>query len=277
MEENEVMVDDVASYGIRRGLDSSLSSFCLVIIVHFTFHMRTMKNMAYLVHKVLLGLLSAYRYVLLSSAFAPDVRFPKTLRCTYSVAASPDEYAGDTKRSIGDVVSNLHGGKYQFENSYAAGSTRIGQEFAESLYASDDCTDDDDEVDEMPKWALRMMDPLMHLHKPVISTLVFEDGINEHTISIKNDERSWEKFYAFILPVQPNEQETSSLFAVQPKTGTLAPRGGASNACDANAPYSDIKTITVRYTIDGSSSSTDERMLVVGTEAEVWRYLLINR
>ena len=40
-------------------------------------------------------------------------------------------------RAIGDLVQNLHGGKYQFSDTqYLAGNSLIGQEFAESLYSS---------------------------------------------------------------------------------------------------------------------------------------------
>ena len=212
-------------------------------------------------------LLSAYIHwtgAFFSSYYA---QYDQNARCMY-LTASPNEYDGRSNRSIGDVVNNLHGGKYQFQESYVAGSSKIGREFAESLYASDEYVEEERD-DEMPQWALRMMDTSTHLDKPITGTLTFECE-HDHTITIKNDERSWEKFYAFVL--KPNQDEiTSCPYKVQPNTGTLAPRGGASNACDANAPYSDNANINIKYT---SSTSADDFMLVVGTEAEVWRYLL---
>ena len=59
------------------------------------------------------------------------------------LTASPNEYDGISNRSIGDVVNNLHGGKYQFQESYVAGSSKIGREFAESLYASDEYVEEE--------------------------------------------------------------------------------------------------------------------------------------
>ena len=72
-------------------------------------------------------------------------------------------------KSIGDVVQNLHGGKYQFsETQYLAGSSLIGQQFAESLYSSSSEGEhdegiigiDDDDDTELPKWAIRLQDPI---------------------------------------------------------------------------------------------------------------------
>jgi hypothetical protein len=45
------------------------------------------------------------------------------------------ESGGNNSKSIGDVVQNLHGGKYKFssETQYLAGGSVIGQQFAESF------------------------------------------------------------------------------------------------------------------------------------------------
>lgn len=185
-------------------------------------------------------------------------------------AADLNEFEETSNRSIGEVVSNLHGGKYQFQDSHLAGATRLGQEFADSLYASDGIVEENDD-DEMPKWAIRMMDPLLQMDKPVSGTLFFGNGNIKHTITIKNDERSWEKFYAFVHPLKQEQQGIKCPFEMHPTIGTLAPRGGASNACDANTPYSDSTAISVKIIDDNSAG---EYLLVVGTEAEVMRYVL---
>jgi hypothetical protein len=185
-------------------------------------------------------------------------------------AADLNEFEETSNRSIGEVVSNLHGGKYQFQDSHLAGATRLGQEFADSLYASDGIVEENDD-DEMPKWAIRMMDPLLQMDKPVSGTLFFGNDNIKHTITIKNDERSWEKFYAFVHPLKQEQQGIKCPFEMHPTIGTLAPRGGASNACDANTPYSDSTAISVKIIDDNSAG---EYLLVVGTEAEVMRYVL---
>jgi hypothetical protein len=186
------------------------------------------------------------------------------------LATALNEFEDASKRSIGEVVSNLHGGKYQFQDSYLAGATRLGQEFADSLYASDEIVEEYED-EEMPKWAMRMMDPLLHIDKPLTGTLLFNADNSEHIITIKNDERSWEKFFAFVLPSNQVQQDIKCPFEMHPTTGTLAPRGGASNACDASAPYSDSANISVKI-VDGGS--TGDYLLVVGTETEVMRYIL---
>lgn len=187
--------------------------------------------------------------------------------------------------SIGDVVQNLHGGKYQFsETQYIAGGSLVGQQFAESLYSGsvDESLDtslgtDDNNEEELPKWAQRMQDPSEQNAKPALDTIAFDVENAAHTISIKNDERSWERYYAFILP----NHHADGLFRISPTTGSLAPRGGASNVCDESKPYLDSANISIEW-IGGEGGSTggiggggnDELLLVVGTEAEVWRYRL---
>jgi len=214
--------------------------------------------------------------------------------------------------SIGDVVQNLHGGKYQFsETQYLAGQSVIGQQFANELYSgSSECdnyfegNDDEEEGNELPKWVKRLKDPNSHVGKPISEVLEFHSknvigfsSVNTATISIKNEERSWEKYYAFIIPFLENvdknggntinqiSQEIGD-FAdnlqfqiISPKSGYLAPRGGASNACDENKPYSDGASVTIQWdgVIGDDNSRLDNEsslLLVVGTEAEIWRYRL---
>ena len=117
---------------------------------------------------------------------------------------------------------------------------------------------------------------------PIRDTLIFstQQQSSSHTITITNDERSWEKFYAFILPPSPsighstnNNKSSPVPFSVSPSNGTLAPRGGASNLCDETKPYLDYANISIER-IGGAANDKDGWLLVVGTEAEVWRYRL---
>eukprot|EP00578_Thalassiosira_sp_NH16_P030772 CAMPEP_0181081938 /NCGR_PEP_ID=MMETSP1071-20121207/3360_1 /TAXON_ID=35127 /ORGANISM="Thalassiosira sp., Strain NH16" /LENGTH=224 /DNA_ID=CAMNT_0023163501 /DNA_START=224 /DNA_END=898 /DNA_ORIENTATION=+ len=207
---------------------------------------------------------------------------------------------GDTENSnddpslsttIGDVVQNLHGGKYQFsETQYLAGSSVMGRQFAESLYSSGGSADNEQSADvihdgeELPRWAMRLQDPMEQGSEPFLGTLAFDEELDvlHRTISIKNDERSWERYYAFILVNVDDDNAgvrhgDGCPFRASPATGTLAPRGGASNACDESRPYSDSATISVeRIGEEKAAVAEDERrwMLIVGTEAEVWRYRL---
>jgi len=204
---------------------------------------------------------------------------------TTSLLNFKNDQEGDTANidnsstSIGDVVQNLHGGKYQFsETQYLAGGSVMGQQFAESLHsgAGDENvvmmgTNSEDE--ELPKWALRLKDLIEQSSKPVLDTLVFDEENVVHTITIKNDEISWEKYCAFVLR---NNDDGLGCFRVSPTTGSLAPRGGASNVCDETKPYSDIAKVAIEWVRGGADVVVGENewLLVVGTEAEVWRYRL---
>jgi len=183
---------------------------------------------------------------------------------------SIDKTSSSSSTSIGDITQNLHGGKYQFsETQYLAGGSLMGQQFAESLYSSCDEEDSvEEEIGELPKWALKLQQP--HKGKQLAGTLAFSECVKSHTISITNDERSWEKYYAFVLP---NTFQQS--FRISSLRGVLAPRGGASNACDASKPYSDSAHITIELIVDDHATiAGGEVLLVVGTEAEIWRYEL---
>ena len=194
----------------------------------------------------------------------------------FSQDPSSNQSTGDsTPTSIGDITQNLHGGKYQFSDTqYLAGSSLMGQQFAESLYSSSFHDDEDvfeEDDDELPKWALKLQQPDEHDGKQLTGILSFNDFVKSHTISITNDERSWEKYYSYILPNNNLEQ----YFQISPLRGHLAPRGGASNACDASKPYSDSASITIELVGDNHPAIADQRvLLVVGTEAEIWRYQL---
>jgi hypothetical protein len=185
----------------------------------------------------------------------------------------------EENRRIGDVVQNLHGGKYQFSDTqYLAGNSLIGQEFAESLYSSGgtDESSVNEEDDELPKWALRLQDPIEQSTKPTSGTLNFDEQHTSHSITIKNDERSWEKYYAYILSTSSSHIDDCPFRIVSQTSGVLAPRGGASNLCDESTPYLDNAIISTEWvgSSGDSNMAVNEWLLVVGTEAEVWRYRL---
>jgi len=205
--------------------------------------------------------------------------------------------------SIGDVVQNLHGGKYQFsETQYLAGGSVAGRQFAESLYSSCDNDDDNDgngdNEEDLPRWAMRLQDPTTTsaaAELAVMDELKFDNEHKMHSIVIKNEERSWERYYAFLLPnnhddnknkrkgvVSSSSGSGDSCFRVSPSTGSLAPRGGASNVCDMTKPYSDSAIISIEWNVgvavEGVGGDDDRKnndwLLVVGTEAQVWKYRL---
>ena len=135
------------------------------------------------------------------------------------------------------------------------------------------------------------------------------DGmIYSASVEIQNQERTWEEFHAKLVMKLPNgefieidngansssascgsssiDSEATRItrpqlpITLQPRSGSLAPRGGASNACDASNPYSDrvqIRVIQGQFTaieIESSFQDGEEIWLVVGTEEEKWYYLL---
>lgn len=77
-------------------------------------------------------------------------------------------------------------------------------------------------------------------------------------VEIQNDERSWEKYYAFAVG------DDAGSVAVEPRVGMLAPRGGANNFSDKS-----------QLKVQGNIGSQGNAWLVVGTEAEKWTYKLV--
>ena len=208
-------------------------------------------------------------------------------------------------RSVADVVGGLHGGKYQFGSDATGGAFfQNGDAFSgtgdsggsqQELFATD--TGDDD-GGELPNWAKRMaprIEPPGSNHPNDCKVLKLPsnadpmDGMFHFTsIEIRNQERTWEKFYAKIMVkeaaadgggfVELPSPEASNLLCVVPSSGFLAPRGGASNACDANKPYSDRATIRIAqnglWQNDANDGLEERLWLVVGTEEEQWSYKL---
>jgi len=216
-------------------------------------------------------------------------------------------------RSIADVVGGLHGGKYQFGGS--PGTNRASFDDASfSGHGGAAFGVEEDEDEPLPGWALRMAPKTRdndngngNGNVPVVLEIPSNsnpmDGmVYAASIEIRNQERTWEKFHAKLMASSSSDDgnggggfvevdATAIGLAVTPQSGFLAPRGGASNACDESQPYSDAAVLRVTQrgpeapgtsasaaTSSSSSSSDDNNnvdlWLVVGTEEEQWTYKL---
>lgn len=192
-----------------------------------------------------------------TEAFRPSTNNVESLRCLRlqpkrlpSVLFSETSDESLPARSIGDVVQGLHGSKYQFSNS---GINFEGQQFAETGYGcSAPPTEEDYSKEPIPNWALKLKDVMPSDEAPSIH-LTGDSG----TVTIQNEERSWEKYYAFLIGGD------SESLVVEPNVGMLAPRGGTEY-------FQDFEQLTVHGEAAGRNS-----FLVVGTEAETWIYKII--
>ena len=187
-------------------------------------------------------------------------------------------------RSISDVVGNLHGGKYQFNHFGGASSSDA---FSGRGSRAQNIADEDEAIVDLPNWAMKMKPSEAAVANPQLLYIPSNsnpiDGMKySASVDIQNEEISWEKFHCKLMVMLENgdfteaDESIKSYVQVKPKNGSLAPRGGASNACDRSKPYSDRATI--RITHDSSSSFhtvNDEIWLVLGTEEEKWYYKLV--
>lgn len=234
-----------------------------------------------------------------ASAVTPPLFSRK--RMNLPLSSSNNDYdvgGGDAEyRSIADVVGGLHGGKYQFDggasSSYLDSSLFSGQ----GDCSSSQNKEEEEDNDEIPNWAKQMQKqlPTVVTTQPlkVPSNADPMDGmVYSATVTIKNDERTWEKFYAKVIYCDEagnisstdvdgcdgnsNDKMMAPMYIVKPKNGHLAPRGGASNACDETNPYSD--SVNLRVIHDSNAISSSNRLgqywLVAGTEEEKWYYQL---
>ncbi|OEU05980.1 hypothetical protein FRACYDRAFT_257191 [Fragilariopsis cylindrus CCMP1102] len=212
-------------------------------------------------------------------------------------------------KSISDVVGGLHGGKYQFDSNYnndgvgdnavafsGTGSSALLLD-DEDYYSFNKNEEEEEEEEHLPNWVTNTMEPNFSNYKELIvptNSNPMNGMIYFSSITIKNDERTWEKFYTKILTITNTNTTTTAtkinnnIVTVQPISGFLAPRGGTSNVCDINKPYSDKATIriiqqnnnnrkqhVVVTTADNIMNNNKELWLVVGTEEEKWSYKLI--
>ena len=186
----------------------------------------------------------------------------------------------ELERDIGDYVKGVHGGKYQFEDfaQLNGGLSYTGNEFAQSLYTSStsECETRNigkiDSKEELPRWAQRLRDADINEFGSSCDGEI-QIGVS---VQIKNEERTWETFYAFVLSSSLSPDEKSPL-TVYPETGSLAPRGGAANVCDENKPYLDSASLTVVETGRNEINEfrNDCMWLIIGTEEATWKYRIV--
>ena len=198
--------------------------------------------------------------------------------------------------NVGGFVKNVPGGKYQFGDTCIIDQNLAGREVMGSLYSSLNSYDDDDEdtssvylnpKEELPQWAKKIFvvetvtEDDTNTNTNTSSMTVTANNIQDILLTIRNEERSWEKFYAFIFPF-----EKRSEYRVWPETGVLAPRGGAANVCDENKPYLDTADLRIlpmkdTYTdtdIDQGQEHVDEVRnnfwIIIATEEKTWKFKL---
>ena len=223
---------------------------------------------------------------------------------------------GAEKRSVGDYMGGVHAGKYEFdsrftgvtsinyEKSIVAGDMATGvRRILAKL----------DNADVKPVWAERDVDLEMEnaFQGTIDGNSIGVDAVNGFGVILRNDEISWEPFYTQFLTIdgkeggegrekggvgggggeimsEGKEERMSSgsgnglqiledsTFLLTPANGTLAPRGGAQNACDASKPYSDSCVLTVyrppREQRQGALGGGQDVWLVVRTEQDHWSW-----
>jgi len=187
-------------------------------------------------------------------------------------------------RSIAEVVGGLHGGKYQFDGGLSIGYGSLDPSFSGQGSCNEFDTLIEDDENDIPSWVQRMQIPANSSTQDYKELLVpsnsnpMDGMVYSVSITIKNDERTWEKFYAKILCTEDEsmvDNVDNVPFYVKPRNGYLAPRGGASNACDESKPYPDSATLRVFHNNNAETLLNNQQWwLVVGTEEEKWYYKL---
>jgi hypothetical protein len=198
-----------------------------------------------------------------------------------------DQQQGLQQRSVGDVVQNLHGGKYQFDNNNLSGLSLIGQQFAESMYSSTTTDDSVDQTDEnlfdnndLPKWVQKLGSNLLTTNNATsqITNLdgiidFFHDDLTPKSIQIQNMERTWERYYTKIIVLNENnifiqlQQNENCNFDIVGQQGLLAPRGSVGDG------ISDTATIIIRP-LQQPNNLNLSCWVVIGTEEATWYYKL---
>ena len=180
----------------------------------------------------------------------------------------------EVTRDLSSVVGGLHGGMYQF----CAGGAQYyaGSVFAASLAASvsEAAAAPGGELEgaEWPRWASE----LRAQPDALAGTLTFAGAGDVREARVQNTYRTWEPWVAAVLTA---EGEVAAVTAESPyalvgaSSGTLAPRGGASNVCDASKPYSDAACVRVQCCAPPGAPPAGG-LLVVKTEEEQWTFAL---
>ncbi len=195
------------------------------------------------------------------------------------------ENASPEYRSIAEVVGGLHGGKYEFGGDVGAGVPDSAFSGQGSCMEDGSTSNQSINLEDLPNWAKRLAPSESQTTSPLILSVPSNanpmDGLVYFaSVDIQNQERTWEKFYAKLMVCDSNGvfvdvPTISTEIVVSPLSGSLAPRGGASNACDASKPYSDKATIRVTQSSSSRSATSENSIwLVIGTEEEKWVYKL---
>ena len=190
------------------------------------------------------------------------------VRSAVRMNADSDRMPERQYNGLGEAVGGVHSGKYHFDLT----KSLEGESFASALASSSgpttqmDCYVTDDSNETWPKWATRTRGQVSEDELPRV--VVPADGMA--TVKVVNPLRTWEPFYASIfLRAEGEGIIEADEFAVSPRKGTLAPRGGANNVCDPSKPYSDAIELTVLRQRAGRGAR-----LLVRTEEEQWMFLL---
>lgn len=164
-------------------------------------------------------------------------------------------------RSISDYMGGHHAGKFDFDPRIC-GVTALNYEksmvFDDSIGTPERNRLAPLETDsEAPKWATRVVDL-----EPTTEMV----RIGDTTVTLKNDEISWEPFYATIeSPDEPLPRGVD----VSPATGNLAPRGGSD-------PYTDQAILVLAKTEETPTVPASSSLyLVVRTELDFWSWRVV--
>jgi len=230
---------------------------------------------------------------------------------------------GSAGSGVSGAVGNLHGGKYQFGPGGAAsavcgefaaalasggspvgggdrGSAEAWRKLNPTLALADELGEDAP----LPKWRRAMgpnprrMGATVQLEYAV-PRFVERAGSTVAVVRVTNSMRTWEPFAAAV--VDRHGTLLAPLVRAAPDVGTLAPRGGANNACDERKPYPDWVDVSVvvlpqgsgagsltatlaeahnqgaraeEASADGEGDAASGLFLVVKTEEEQWSFPL---
>ena len=180
----------------------------------------------------------------------PSLPLPQTA----SVRRSHLVLSAESKR-VADVVGGVHGGKYQFGPRGFEGYA--GGQFASALAASTATGATDGSANEpWPSWASELRRPRGGGVQDAAAEDVHQVELGPSgtvTLRVTNVYRTWERFYVSLY--SDGGEGADPLFEVTPRSGDLAPRGGANNVCDVSQPYLDhVDLVVEARTADGAAT-----------------------
>ena len=204
----------------------------------------------------------------------------------YNIGQGDSAEGGDdatSSKSIDDYVLNVHGGKYRFDDPSSIGSA-AGQDFAQSLYSSSSTIEADiaaaeeeqraaADYNRWPNWAKRMVTNKDRIKASIENAVEVSESNSPAVVTIHNQYRTWEPYYARIVRFDANTDEididpATCPYMIIATHGKLAPNGGVDG-------YSDSASISVQTAQREQKEEGESWFLVVGTEEEQWYYQLI--